>query len=155
MSYNIEQLNSGYCAFNSGALAAGTNAGTVQNTAVINYINNGIFYSKAATNNMAPTPAGTGPGYAARAIPPGSVSILGFWLDAAGALSVTQGDVVASGGPTSVAPLPPYLNNRTLIGLAKVRTDGTTTFTPGTTAFAATGVTTTFFNTAVLPGTPI
>lgn len=152
MSYNIEQINSGYQAFNSGALAAGTNAGTVQNTAIINYANNGIFYQKAATNNMAPTPAGTGPGYAAAAIPPNSVSIMAFWLDSAGALVVSQGPVVGAGG---VAPLPPFVNNRTLIGLAKVVTNASTTFTPGTTAFGAAGVTTTFYNTSVMPGTPL
>ena len=146
MSYNIEQVNSGFMALSSGAFSAGTNAGTFQNTATITYTSNGIFASKAATNNVA-----LSAGHAA--IPPGRSAVFALWLNASGTYFSSMGATVEAGelAPVPVAPG----NNLTLVGLVKVTTSSATTFTPGTTAFGAAGVTSTFFNVMLPPGTSV
>lgn len=146
MSYNVEQINSGFMALSSGALAIGTTTSTFQNAATITYTSNGIFASKAATNNVA-----LSAGHAA--IAPARTAVFGVWLNAAGTYSTSQGASVEAGelAPVPVAPA----NNLTLVGLIKVTTNAATTFIPGTTAFNAAGVATTFFNVMLAPGTSI
>lgn len=148
MSYNLEGTNSGYMSMNSGAVAAGTNAGTIQIVAAIQYIFNAIFATKAITNNIAVTRDAAVP--ALQNVPPASKSNFAYWLDAAGNVTTSQGPVVASGG---VAPNAPPVPGKTCFAVCSVVTNGSTTFIPGTTAFGAAGVTSTFSNVADLPGT--
>lgn len=119
-------------------LAAGTNAGTIQLAAATNYAINGVMYTKAITNNIT-----------VNALPVQAADTTSIYLiaaDAAGAITVYQGAPVltadlAAGNkvlqypdiPTTVAPL----------GEMKVVTVAVT-FTAGTTALNAAGVTTTF-----------
>lgn len=148
MSYNLEGTNSGYLAFNSGAVAAGTNAGTIQLVAAVNFTSNGIFRNKAITDNIAPTRDTAVPAFSVQ--PASSKANYAFWLDSAGAVTASQGPIVASGG---IAPNAPPVPGKTCFAVVSVVTNGSTTFTPGTTAFGAAGVTSTFLNVSDLPGT--
>ena len=144
MSYNLEQANSGYASLTSAGLAAGTNAGTFQTGNALTFTNNGIFYSKNATNNVALTA-----GHAA--VGPSKACLFGVFINAAGTFSTTQGPIVDAGDPCPVPPFP--AGSVTLVGLIKVATNSSTTFTPGTTAFGAAGVTSTYLNCMRMPGT--
>lgn len=143
MSYNIEQINSGFMSLTSAALAEGTNANTYKTTATLAYTINGVFYSKGATDNIAMTStAGT--------VPPSSAALYAIWIDSAGNFSNTRGPVVASGDPCPV-PTQTALNVA-LVGLIKVVTNASTTFTPGSTDLGDAGVTDTYYNCSVMPG---
>ena len=125
--------------FGKPGLAAGTNAGTIQNAAATIYSINGVMYAKAITNNIA---IGAQPLQAAD-----TTAIYLVAADATGAISVYKGieqlnsDLAAGNKvlqypdavPTTVCPL----------GEFKVVTVGVT-FTGGTTALNAAGVTVTF-----------
>lgn len=52
MSYNIAQINSGFLSLTAAGLAKGTGAGTFKTSAALTYTNNGVFKSKAATDNL-------------------------------------------------------------------------------------------------------
>jgi hypothetical protein len=146
MSYNIEQINSGFMSLTSAALAEGTNANTYKTTATLTYTINGVFYSKNATDNIAMTStAGT--------VPPSSAALYAVWIDSAGTLSNTRGPVVAAADP---CPVPTQATaNTALVGLIKVVTDASTTFTPGSTDLGAGGVTDTYYNCSVMPGSAL
>ena len=58
MSYNIEQANSGYLSLTAAGLAEGTNSATFKTANTLTYTSNGVFKSKAATDNLTFT-AGT------------------------------------------------------------------------------------------------
>ena len=143
MSYNIEQINSGFMSLTAAGLAEGTNANTYKTTATLAYTSNGVFKSKGATDNVAMTStAGT--------VPPSSAALYAVWIDASGTFSNSRGPVVASGDPCPVPTAP--ANNLTLVGLIKVVTDASTTFTPGSTDLGAAGVTDTYYDCSVMPG---
>ena len=143
MSYNIEQINSGFMSLTAAGLAEGTNANTYKTTATLAYTINGVFYSKGATDNIAMTStAGT--------VPPSSAALYAVWIDSSGNLSNTRGPVVASGDP---CPVPTQATpNTALVGLIKVVTFASTTFTPGSTDLGAAGVTDTYYDCSVMPG---
>jgi len=52
MSYNIEQANSGFLSLTAAGLAEGTNSATFKTTNTLTFTNNGVFKSKAATDNL-------------------------------------------------------------------------------------------------------
>jgi len=143
MSYNIEQSNSGFMSLTSGAIAAGTNAGTFQIASTIAYTNNGILRSKSGTNNIAFTAGNTALGNS-------QACLFGLFLAANGDVSPSQGPIVAVGDPcpVPVAPGP----NLTPFGLIKVSTSSSQTFTPGTTALGP-GNTAVYLNLSQMPGT--
>jgi hypothetical protein len=143
MSYNIEQLNSGYVSLTAAGLAEGTNANTYKTTATLAYTSNGVFKSKGATDNIAMTAtAGT--------VPPASAALYAVWIDASGNFSNTRGPVVAAGEP---CPLPTAsAAGVTLVGLIKVTTNASTTFTPGSTDLGDAGVTDAYMDCMVMPG---
>lgn len=165
-----QSLNRGLTmALNSGALAEGTNANTIQIAAAINYVIDGRFYSKAITDNIAISYAGpTVYQAAAGGIQSvnggftggvnGSSRIYGIFLNAAGAVSILPGPVVdaaeLAGGrislqwpdaPAGVCP----------IGAVRIDLTAGTTFTPGGTDLSASGVTDTFYNLADMPANPL
>jgi hypothetical protein len=142
MSYNIEQSNSGFMALSSGAIAAGTNAGTFQITATITFTSNGILRSKSATNNIAFSAGHT-------ALANSQSCLFGLWIDSAGAVTTSQGPIVALGDPCPV-PVAPAAN-LTPFGLIKVSTSSSQTFTPGTTVLG-TGNTAVYLNISQMPG---
>lgn len=142
MSYNFEQSNSGFMSLSSGAIAAGTNAGTFQIAAAITFTNNGILRSKAITNNIAFSSGHTALGNS-------QVCLFGLWLASNGDVSTSQGPIVAAGDP---CPLPnPPAANVTPFGLIKVSTSSSQTFTPGTSTLG-TGNTATYLNLSQMPG---
>lgn len=153
---------------NSGALAAGTNSGTVKTTATIAYILDGQFRSKAATDNMSIAYAGpsvyqapTGVGSVNGSFTGGtngSTRLYLLMLDAAGALSVLPGNIVdnadlAAGRVALQFPDEPV--TACPIGALRVAVTAGTTFTPGSTGLAATGVTSSFINLADVPSAPL
>ena len=143
MSYNIEQINSGFVSLTSAGLAEGTNANTYKTTNTLTFTINGVFKSKAGTDNVAMT-SGIG------TVPPSSAALYAVWIDTDGTFSNTRGPVVASGDP---CPVPTQTTaNVALVGLITVVTDESTTFTPGSTDLGNAGVTDTYFNCSVMPG---
>lgn len=143
MSYNIEQLNSGYVSLTAAGLAEGTNANTFKTTATLAYTSNGVFKSKAATDNVAFT-ANT------PAVPPASAALYAVWIDGSGNFSTTRGPVVEAGAP---CPVPTATAaDVTLVGLIKVTTNASTTFTPGSTDLGNAGVTDVYMDCMVMPG---
>lgn len=128
--------------FSKPGLAAGTSAGTIKTTAAAEYSIGGITFSKAATDNVAVT--------AGVAQPASSTAIYVVAADAAGAITTVAGRAV-TGANTPVSPL--IANSLAAIGAFKIVTNASASFTPGTTAFNAAGVTATFFDLARVPPT--
>ena len=142
MSYNIEQANSGYLSLTAAGLAEGTNSATFKTVNTLTYTSNGIFKSKAATDNLTFT-AGT-------ALAASQACLFAVWITSGGTVSTTQGPIVAADDP---CPVPGQVTaNTTLVGLIKVVTDSATTFTPGTTDLGATGITDAYSDCMDMPG---
>lgn len=133
-------------------LAAGTNAGTVQLAAATIYAINGVSASKAITNNIALTAAPLQPDL--------TTCIYLLALDAAGALTSYQGipqlNVDLAAGNKVLQFPDPSLRPVTVcpIGYMKIVTNGGT-FTAGTTALNAAGVTATFVDLFQVPPAPL
>jgi len=142
MSYNIEQSNSGYLSLTAAGLAEGTNSATFKTTNTLAYTNNGVFKSYAATDNLT---FSTGTALAAS-----QACLFAVWINAAGTVTTTQGPIVAAGDP---CPVPSQTTaGTTLVGLIKVTTDSSTTFTPGTTDLGASGITDAYSDCMDMPG---
>ena len=142
MSYNIEQANSGYLSLTAAGLAEGTNSATFKTVNTLTFTSNGVFKSYAATDNLAFT-AGT-------ALAASQACLFAVWITGAGAVSTTQGPIVAAGDP---CPVPGQVTaGTTLVGLIKVTTSSAATFTPGTTDLGATGITDVFSDCMDMPG---
>lgn len=142
MSYNIEQANSGYMSLSSGAIAAGTNAGSFKTTATITYTNNGILLSKGATDNLTFTAGHT-------ALANSQACLFGLWLNSSGTVSTSQGPIVTTGDNCPVPGAPAA--NLTLFGLIKVSCSSSQTFTPGTSTLGS-GNTAAYTNCSTMPG---
>ena len=142
MSYNIEQANSGYLSLTAAGLAEGTNANTFKTVNTLTFTSNGVFKSYAATDNLTFT-AGT-------ALAASQACLFAVWITGAGAVSTTQGPIVAAGDP---CPVPGQVTaGTTLVGLIKVTTSSSATFTPGSTDLGATGITDVFSDCMDMPG---
>ena len=151
MALNLDQANGGNFVLTKAGLAIGSTTSQLATGASATYVIDGIFRTaKAATASFA---LAAPSGYSYTAIPIGSKASFGVWLDTAGTFTVTQGPVtVVNSNSDRVAP-PPNPDGRALVGVATVYVGPTAAgaFTPGTTAFNATGVTTTYFDTFSLP----
>lgn len=169
MSDNLS-LGSGLTmALNSGGLAEGTAANSIQIATAINYIIDGRFYSKAITDDIAISYSGPAVYQAAAGGVQnvngsftggvnGSTRIYGIYLSTAGAVSILPGPIVDSAElaagrvalnwpdvPAGVCP----------IGGLRIALTAGTTFTPGSTDLSASGVTDTFYNLADMPANPL
>ena len=145
MSYNIEQANSGFLSLTAAGLAEGTNSATFKTVNTLTFTNNGVFKSKAATDNLA---FSTGTALAAS-----QACLFAVWINTSGTVTTTQGPIVAAGDP---CPVPGQSTvNVTLVGLIKVTTDSSTTFTPGTTDLGASGITDVFYDCMDMPGSAL
>lgn len=142
MSYNIEQVNSGFVSLTAAGLAEGTNANTFKTVNTLVYTNNGVFKSKNATDNLTFSSGHTALGNS-------QACLFGIWIDGSGNISTTQGMIVAAGDP---CPVPSTPNDRTLVGILKVTTSASATFTPGSTDLGAAGVTDVFSDCMLMPG---
>jgi hypothetical protein len=142
MSYNIEQSNSGYLSLTAAGLAEGTNANTFKTANTLTFTNNGVFKSKAATDNLTFS-TGTALGNS-------QACLFAVWITTGGAFTTTQGPIQAAGDP---CPVPSQVTaNTTLVGLIKVTTSSAATFTPGSTDLSATGITGAYFDCMDMPG---
>jgi hypothetical protein len=142
MSYNIEQANSGFLSLTAAGLDEGTNANTFKTANTLTFTNNGVFKSKAATDNLA---FSTGIALAAS-----QACLFAVWISSGGTVTTTQGPIVAAGDP---CPVPTAAAaNLTLVGLIKVTTSSAVTFTPGSTDLSATGITAAFSDCMDMPG---
>jgi hypothetical protein len=145
MSYNIEQANSGFLSLTAAGLAEGTNSATFKTTNTLTFTNNGVFKSKAATDNLA---LSTGTALAAS-----QACLFAVWINTSGTTTTTQGPIVAAGDP---CPVPTQSTaNVTLVGLIKITTSSAATFTPGTTDFSASGITDDFYDCMDMPGSAL
>jgi len=145
MSYNIEQVNSGFASLTAAGLAEGTNSATFKTTNTLAFTNNGVFKSKGATDNLAFS-TGT-------ALANSQACLFGVWINASGTVTTTQGPIVAAGDP---CPVPTQTTaNTTLVGLIKVTTSSSATFTPATTDLSATGITGAYYDCMVMPGSAL
>lgn len=154
MSTNAQGLNSGNIVLNSGAVSAGTNAGSIQTTATVNYTVNGIFRTKAATNNIAlpaPSVAGAYTAGAIQSLAVGEKALFALFIDAAGNFSFGQSAKVGAGEPAPVIGSPA---DKAVVAVFTV-TAATAPFVPGTTALGAAGISTVFYNTSVMPATSL
>ncbi len=168
MSDNLSQDSGLTVALNSGAIAAGTTAGTVKTTVAIAYALDGRFYSKAITDNIAisysgpavyQAPTGVGSvngGFTGGSN--GSTRIYGLFLDASGTVSVLPGAIVDSAdlaaGRASLQ-WPDVPNNVCPFGAVRIAVTAGTSFVPGTTSLSASGVTATYYNLADMPANPL
>lgn len=134
----------------------GVGAATFRNTGTINYTVDGIYYTRAAFTAQA-----FSAGHAAlvgNGNNGGRACVFGVWLDAAGNITTTQGPIVNMidvVNRVTAVPIPDQVPGRTMIGMIFVRTNSSTTFTPGTTALDASGVTTLYYDTLARPSVPL
>jgi hypothetical protein len=145
MSYNIEQANSGYMTLTAGGLTYGSTSNLrLKNANTVVYTNNGILKSFASAETAFTA------GHTSLAA--NQSCLFALWVTAAGVASTTQGPIVGAGEP---CPVPPQTTaNTTLIGLLKI--SSTVAFVPNTTALnGVSGVTYTFYDTALMPGTAL
>jgi hypothetical protein len=181
---NLSLTRGGNFNLNSSVLEAGTTAGTVQTGATSNFVVDGQFYSKAATNNIAVSaPIGQG-SFVSGIADAGSfqahvankVAMYGVWLDVAGNAYLTQGPLASvsdlANGVVSLqwAEAPRVYPDAQVGGIAgavpkvacigqirvAVQAAGGGVFVPGTTAWATAGnFTVTFYQLFSVPGDPI
>lgn len=150
MSLSLEQASGGSFCLSKAGIAIGSTASQVSTGATAVYTIDGVYQtSKAATATIALTTVSSA--FPLTTIPAGSKANIGLWLDSAGNFTVTQGAISAVTSATDKTAPPPNPGSRTLVGVASVYT-ATNAFVPATTAFNATGVTTTYFDVLSLPG---
>lgn len=138
-------------------------AATLKTNAALQYVNNGVIKYKAALAAQSIVPT-VGLAYVQ---PINTTAYFTLGLTAAGAVVVVQGSYAgqtlnldpskglgnAQAGTswTGDGSIPDLPAGVTPIGVLKIVTNGVATFTPGTTALDAAGVTASYFDVAVLP----
>jgi hypothetical protein len=153
MHQNLVGSRGGSLNFENASLATSTVANSANRVNVANkvaYVIDGKFYAAALVNNQALSSGHT-------ALVNNQVCVFALWADTSAAFSTTQGPIVDSEAVEDgnlAVPLPDVVSTKALIGLIKVKAGVATTFTPGTTAFNATNVNTTYYNTVHMPSTP-
>ena len=132
-------------------------AATIKSTNAYTYAIGGVFKALSALSAQA-----FSTGHAAQA--PKSVNGTAYGstayylvvVNAAGTVSTVAGNIhydslVSTGGDNPAAVLPDAPAGTAVLGALKVVVDSTHTFTPGTTALDAAGVTVTYFDLACIP----
>jgi hypothetical protein len=169
MSDNLSLSQGFTAALNSGALAAGTTAGTVKTTVAVTYALDGRFYSKAITDNIAISYSGSSVYQAAaggiQAVNGafsggvnGSTRLYLLNLDASGNVTILPGAIVDSAELAAgrvALQFPDTPNGVCTFGAMRIAVTAGTMFTPGTTSLAASGVTASFINLATAPANPL
>jgi hypothetical protein len=163
---NLALSQGGNIAFNSGGLAEGTNANTIQIAAAINYTINGRFYQKAITDNIAisytaPSVYSQSSTEAAGGFtgaPTGSVRMYGIYLDTAGAVTIVPGPIAdvakLAAGEVPLQWAPPQ-KDKACVGQLRIALTTGVSFIPGTTDLGAANVTDTFYNLSTVPAEPL
>ena len=136
------------CNYSNAGLAIGTTKSKVKTANAIDYTIDGIFYSKAATDDLFVHTDVT-----VQAV--GTTKLYALCLDASGNASIIAGPVTQTvDGITytlKAGQLPPIPATKCLVGVLKIVTDATHTFTPATTLNDAAGITATYINVARVP----
>jgi hypothetical protein len=160
---NLALSQGGNLAFTSGALANGTNAGTIQIASTITFVVNGVFASKTATNNIAiayagPAVYGTPADGSFTGQVGGSTRLYGLYMNAAGTVSILPGQIVNSAelaAGTAALNFPAMQKDLVCFGVMRIALTANTTFVPNVTALTASGVTTTYLNLSSIPAEPL
>jgi hypothetical protein len=142
------------------AINAGS-AATVKNTGTITYTSDGLFKTASALSAQALAADATVQaritGQGTFYVQPVSTTVYYvIGLDAAGVCKTFQGTYAGYQFPGASlyvgdGDLPNDIGSYTPIGIIKIVTNGSTTFTPATTALDAAGLTVTFIDVALLP----
>lgn len=162
---NLALSQGGSIALGSSVLGSGTTAGTIKTTVTMPYTIDGVFFSKAITDNIAAAvtvPAVMSNGYAVNGSFTGQIGgstrLYGLYIDGAGNVTLAPGPVVNSAelaGGNAALMFPGNIRMRAAFGVMRVAVTAGNTFVPGTTALAAAGVTVTFLNLMAFPAEPI
>lgn len=150
--------------FNKPVLAINAaSAATVKTTNAITFSVNGVMYSKAilSAQSIAVTHNSYGNAGGAYVQPSSTTVFYTLALDSSGNVTVTQGsyagqDLSSLNMGTSArgsGAIPNSPANTTPFGVIKIATGASATFTAGTTALDAAGVTATYFDISSLPST--
>lgn len=121
-----------------------------QNT--VQFTVDGVFGALAPTDNQAINTGTT--------LQACNSCIFAVWVNNTNVIATTQGKIVAAaklgngGTGELVVPYPDIVANNALIGLIKVKAGVGVTFVPGTTAFNASNITSTFFDVSMMPTVP-
>lgn len=132
---------SGNLGLSSGKIAEGTNAGTIQTAAALDYLINEQLYSKAITDNIALT--------ACTVQAAGTTVVYSLFVNAAGTVTTVKGAEQKTGSkqPLSWGIQPA---DTAMFGAIKVA-NATNPFTTGTTDLSAMGVTAIYYNVMAQP----
>ncbi|NOQ36070.1 MAG: hypothetical protein GQ569_09265 [Methylococcaceae bacterium] len=138
---------SGSLVFGNAGIAEGTNAATAQIATAFDFTINGMFYTKAITDNIALTATAQ---QAAE-----TTCLYALSIDAAGAVTTTKGVEVSTtelaNGQAGLTYPTTCPDDEAVFGVIKVATAAATTFTTGTTDLGAAGITDTYYNVSALP----
>lgn len=156
MSMNLQENSGATLALNSGALAIGSTTSQLAIATAINFLLNGKFGQVAAAATF-PLVIEPGTGLVPSApnsfvtLAAGQACAFLLTADSANVVRVVQGPIGEAGKACAVPAAPA---NRVVIGVVKV-SNVTNPFIPGTTAFGAAGVTTTYLNYGSHPGASV
>lgn len=157
MSENQSARAGGSFALASGAWQAGTTNTQPSNAAIVPFVVNGRQGSRSVTAAGYPW-AITNPGGVQRHVG-GTTRLYGLLLDAAGAVSMSQGapvrtaDLAAGSAALQAPPVPP---DRAMAGMVRVSLTAGLDFSPGFDPLTTAGNrTVTFFNTMAAPSEPL
>ncbi|HXE49574.1 MAG TPA: hypothetical protein VN663_14440 [Ramlibacter sp.] len=161
--HNLINFKSVTMSFANAGLAAGTTS-TYSTTASTNAAIRGKWATvlTAQTNTASPT-TDVNTGLAFRSLAPNKATVLVWGVNAAGAIQLVQGTitdtlpgVTTTVGAFNVLPQFPVIpDDFVAIGYTLIRTaPSAATWTPGTSAWAASGVTSLFVNVSTLPDRP-
>lgn len=157
MSSQLQGSNAITMCLSTPGLAIGSTPSQIAIGTAFAYAINGLLYSKTtdATEAMVMEP-GMGPNALAKStfqtVAPGKTCAFSVYIDAAGTLTIGQGDIVDNGANAPVREAPP---NKCLIGVVKVVNNTMTAnggYRPGTDSLADAGLVDTYINVAQHPG---
>lgn len=162
-------LGGNFCLTKVALAATGGATATIASTGTITYAIDGIFYTKSALSAQSIAVSITKPDGSvdngsftgatnAVAGTSGSVRVYGIYLNSAGTVSVIPGPVchageLAAGIRSLQWPAPQ--KGMVCIGGVRVSLTSGTNFVPGTTNLNAAGLTNAYYDTLVLPGSPL
>ena len=134
--------------YSKGGVAIGITKSKVKTAAAVDYTIDGVFYTKAATDDLFVHTDLT-----VQAV--GTTKLYALCLDAAGAASIIAGPVTQTAAGSTYAlkagQMPVIPVTKCCVGVLKIVTDATHTFTPATTLNDAAGITATYFDISVVP----
>ena len=148
---NLKEVRGGCFALTAGGLVEGTDAGTFKTVNTVTFTIDGVFKSKAATDNLTFSAGHT-------TVPVSSSVLFLVCINAAGTVSTVQGKIVLTAGVTAgTTPLeyPEVPADVAAIGYVRIDTSASVPFVPGTSDLSLSGITDTWGDLMVVPSKPI